>query len=752
MVGIISNTAALQAQRNLEISNTQTQSSIGKLSSGKRIIKASDDVAGLAVGTILQSGVTTLKAAMTNAAQAATMLGMADGGLDNIGQMLQRQNALAAQAAAGSLDDVSRGYLDQEFQNLKKEIGRIADNSNFNGIKLLDGSIAGGGELSASTKTTGIAASSTLSIATAAAADDDATLAFSDIETGQTATFTFVDAEDLLGDDTDLLDINVDADTSAANQRDELLNKINMIMDYSGTNTTVLAAKGALATLSFTSSGTADLVITSRSVGASSDVTITGAGWNAAADVTLGGANVGAAGLELGSGTGTDGSAGAVMKKGNLYAGIAETSLTAYIGAAPAAASRGGTTVARGEVGDTILRGKTAAIATTGIATHNISNNPDFVGNIQGFKATYVAPNVVDLEVKVGNFTYGVQGLSSNYAANQIVSLYSMGEDTTSQYVNGGSIQVQFAAGTGETVNTQDAADVFAERMDSAFSSLNFYQRRVIDSYKGYSTIYPDGSTTANGSLTGSYAAFYSDSFDEMNVTDIRVKHSANGNAQIEFDINGDTYVSGYDGTGTAASLGNTITDAGAQGTTIGFVSAADSNKLLTWTNDGGSTISLTTEAEAAGFEKALKKAFGIGGDSGGLSFQVGVDNSDSIGVKIGGARDIDIYKNDNNTFVDVAIGTEAGAAEASAVVKNAITKVSTIRANIGALMSRFDFAQATISSGIANQDAARGVFLDADIAAESTNLAQAQVRLQASISVLAQANQIPQTLLKLIG
>ena len=74
------------------------------------------------------------------------------------------------------------------------------------------------------------------------------------------------------------------------------------------------------------------------------------------------------------------------------------------------------------------------------------------------------------------------------------------------------------------------------------------------------------------------------------------------------------------------------------------------------------------------------------------------------------------------------------------------------MRANVGALQSRFNFASANIESSIQNQDAARGVLLDTDVAAESTAYATNQVKLQAGISVLAQANQQLQSLLKLIG
>ena len=96
---------------------------------------------------------------------------------------------------------------------------------------------------------------------------------------------------------------------------------------------------------------------------------------------------------------------------------------------------------------------------------------------------------------------------------------------------------------------------------------------------------------------------------------------------------------------------------------------------------------------------------------------------------------------------------TSVGSAQTAGEALNiAIDRVTAIRADVGALMSRFDFATANIEIAMQNQDAARGTLLDTDVAAESSAYATAQVQLQAGIAVLAQANQLPQNLLKLIG
>ena len=139
-IGINFNPSAANSAGNLSSSNSLSQASMQRMSSGNRITKAADDVAGLAVGTQLQSNVTVLKAAANNVQQANAMLAVADGALENVGDMLQRMNSLAAQATSGSLNDTSRAFLNQEYTAVMDEITRISENTKFNGRDLLDGS------------------------------------------------------------------------------------------------------------------------------------------------------------------------------------------------------------------------------------------------------------------------------------------------------------------------------------------------------------------------------------------------------------------------------------------------------------------------------------------------------------------------------------------------------------------------------------------------------------------------------------
>ena len=140
MPTVTTNTAANSALRFLNFNSMQSGSSVSKLASGSRIVKASDDAAGLAVGTRLLADVTVLRQSAVNAAQGASVLQVADGGLARIADVLQRMKALAAQSLSGVPSDTERGFINAEFQELREEITAIASTTRFNGDSLLDGS------------------------------------------------------------------------------------------------------------------------------------------------------------------------------------------------------------------------------------------------------------------------------------------------------------------------------------------------------------------------------------------------------------------------------------------------------------------------------------------------------------------------------------------------------------------------------------------------------------------------------------
>lgn len=135
---IATNTAANSAVNYLNENNKEVGKSVAKLSSGSRIVSASDDAAGLAISTKLSSDEALLRQSETNASQAASILQIADGGLARISDALSRMNSLAAQSQNGAITDKERAYVDAEYQQLLDEVTGIAESTRFNGSSLLD--------------------------------------------------------------------------------------------------------------------------------------------------------------------------------------------------------------------------------------------------------------------------------------------------------------------------------------------------------------------------------------------------------------------------------------------------------------------------------------------------------------------------------------------------------------------------------------------------------------------------------------
>lgn len=141
---INTNVPSLSAQRSLGINMRAQNDNLRKLSSGERITRAGDDAAGLAISENLKATIRGMRQAKRNAGDAISLLQVAEGGMNEISNIIIRLRELSVQAASDTVGTTERGFSDIEFQNLKEEIDRISKSTEFNGIKLLDGS---GGKL-----------------------------------------------------------------------------------------------------------------------------------------------------------------------------------------------------------------------------------------------------------------------------------------------------------------------------------------------------------------------------------------------------------------------------------------------------------------------------------------------------------------------------------------------------------------------------------------------------------------------------
>jgi len=136
---IATNIAAQSVQKNLKEVSNKSEASLEKLSSGKRITKAADDAAGLAISTNLDAQTKGLRQATRNANDGVSMIQTAEGGLNEVSNILVRLRELTIQASSDTVGDTERGFLDKEYQQLTTEVDRIADSTTFNGTNLLNG-------------------------------------------------------------------------------------------------------------------------------------------------------------------------------------------------------------------------------------------------------------------------------------------------------------------------------------------------------------------------------------------------------------------------------------------------------------------------------------------------------------------------------------------------------------------------------------------------------------------------------------
>ncbi|MCC6673053.1 MAG: flagellin FliC [Planctomycetes bacterium] len=134
------NITSINAQRNLTQVNERLAGNFRRLATGLRISTAADDAAGLAISERLRSQIRSLDQAKRNANDGISLVQTAEGALTEVNSILVRLRELAIQSANGSVSNQDRETLDEEFQSLVSEINRIGRSTEFNGIKLLDGS------------------------------------------------------------------------------------------------------------------------------------------------------------------------------------------------------------------------------------------------------------------------------------------------------------------------------------------------------------------------------------------------------------------------------------------------------------------------------------------------------------------------------------------------------------------------------------------------------------------------------------
>jgi len=440
------------------------------------------------------------------------------------------------------------------------------------------------------------------------------------------------------------------------------------------------------------------------------------------------------------------------------YASVTNPTFTGVIGANLAAISSvglgAGTTSAIGTPTGSLF---VSSIGTEGTTATNhgnavdlslVANNSAFVGafgsggSIGDIVGTYVntgdnTTSGVEFSVVVGNDTYTTSAITNNQLTSTTapVTITFNGNNTGTGSPEGGSFTLTLQPHA--SVNNPTDAKNLADGINTALSSVSAYQNRKVLSFNNNYSATVGGVQTAT--LAGSSLTFNSNDFTSPLISSVTVTAPSTGStdAKISVVINGDTYSS-------ISGIGDSFT--ANQEITLENQSNPDQTLTLTLGTAGSATLSSASDASA--FQTTLSNALGIGtGTSGGLTFQLGATAAANVTVTLASATSTELFGG-----VSQDISTKAGGASAASAVTGALNTVTAQRATTGAYESQFNFAAAALQSSVQNETAAESQLLDTNIATESTVYATNQVKLQAGISVLAQANQQTQALLKLIG
>ena len=721
---INTNISSLNAQRNLNMSQTALATSLQRLSSGLRINSAKDDAAGLAISDRMTSQIRGLNQAARNANDGVSLAQTAEGGLAEVANNLQRIRELAVQSANSTNTSSDRTSLNAEVTQLLAEIQRVATTSQFNGQNILDGTFT------AAQFQVGANANQTI---TASVGNSQTTAIGSyQITSGGSA----VSGNALVSGALTLNGIDVGSSTSGS--AEAIAASINSATIRTGVTASAstevksgTAAANALLANQSLQSG--DLVINGVSIGAvagSSNVATQGANVAAAINAQSNAtgvtavANSGTGALTLTSSTGknieittnaatpADGATRIENATGLELAGATKTKGTNVV-------SFGVTTAGVRQVGTHLSTNTATAGQTITIA---------------GKTFTYVA-TVTDQssQILVDNGSATLQGDQVKLALDAAVTAGTLNNVTVSANV-AGTITLTAKA----NVISTSIADGILSASASAAGAGTFAQTTAGVGVAAGDTIKVGGvtyeftlptataaATTGNVQVklgTGGASAAADDILTATNFADAVAAQYAAGNSTVQFTSRASGAVtltnSLYGSTGVVAALTEPVS--GGTAGAITNVAVAGVSGAYTASSTKG-TLTLNSA-----------NTFSIGGTS---TSDAGLSGA-SVGL---------------SAINVVDISTVSGANNAISLIDGALSQVATIRGSMGALQNRFQSVVSSLTASSENLTAARSRIQDADFAAETATLTRNQILQQAGIAMLAQANALPNQVLTLL-
>ena len=772
------NIMAMNAYRNYNNNNKALSGNLEKLSSGYKINRAGDDAAGLAISEKMRAQITGLNAASKNVKDGISLVKTAEGAMQEIQDMLNRMDYLATQSANGTYqDEVDREALQKEVNQLKDEINRIADSANFNGIKLLDGTWDVDGKDAA------------IKAAQAAidAANDPAKVdpAYNDSMTNKQVQNLMLPLGGKGPNSAASVGTNTILETEKIDRQ-----KPSFEVNFNGVKHTLAATQGN-ATTSGISVTVGDKVITitekdifdTTNKGIGEEITSEDLVKTFMAKINDTGATTpGQVAI-----TGNDGNvhnwnvkqdgeklvfefADDVSEELNEHYTVefGSTAATAHVDAAGKVFTTGAYTV--GTTGTSTftisaeVNGETVEFKLDNAAASSQADVMTALGNAKGTLADGTEVKLSDyFKVAANGTTATMIDITSKEGEGKL-----SGNVINSVTITGGDAQLGagkvtsdgkdgYTPGTTGYLNAGTEVTVIgspAESEQLASTSLDLKKLNITDGMK--IKLGNEEYTFAVGkdSVIDTSAKNVIDLTD-FEAADLKVSSTATTAQQVaasklaEAAKDNDIFTVSHTGTNGLVGLKQL---AEAKESTDMTTMDKFASYIGVTTVDEKATEELLKEAQAKKAEDLVKAkedlAAAEADGAKALNLQIGdtSDDFNQLGVKIGS------MKTDALKITDLSIGTADDAAASIDVIKDAINYVSSVRGDLGAYQNRLDHTANNLSVMAENIQDAESTIRDTDVAEEMMSYVKNNILVQSAQAMLAQANQVPQGVLQLLG
>jgi flagellin len=714
MTVINTNIKALYTQSALKQSERAGQSAMEQLSTGKRVNSSKDDAAGLAIAARMTQNIKGMNQSIRNAGDAISMIQTAEGATQEITYMLQRMSELAVQASNSTYSTEQRGYLNEEFQQLKEEIIRISEVHEWNGFPILNGK-AGTAVGTPKIDTTARAAVNSTTSGGKVLADGDLKILLGTAEHTIPASIATDDAK------SSTIAVSSTKNASAIS----IAAAINKKLSVTGVAATANAAviDGAKTTISATSVQT-DLYVNGEKISLSLTNTQTA---TERRQYVMNSINA-----KISSHGVTAGDAG---NGGIKLSTIDGRNLSVWYDASVAVGSDFGLGLNTSTTSD--------PAGVTGVASA-------VVASAASVNAATVYGNVTLKSDKEFSLVPGANAYPTSVSTPVAGNTYKFPEVTGSN-VSTDVVQFNYGGKNGTYTVGADAAataTAFATSLNSVAASTIAYVGQAptltTTNASALLTLTSTAGLAVGMSVTGAGIPANTKILSIDSATGITLSANASAGASVVVTIGG-----GVGAVQIITPTANSIT----------FTTPKTANNpTITAPVAGVGLVSTTTQVKASdptysnlsalGFTPGAVTAKNIGR----LDFQVGPAANQLISIQLADfGKGGDITGPITSDKAPTNILSVQAANDVIQNVNKSLDRIAETRANMGAVMNRLEHVIDNLTNVVMNSEASRSQIEDADYAKASTELARTQIMQQAATAVLAQANTSQQTVLKLL-